>query len=187
MNRFTKVVATPLWGVKSSLTNERRTARSAVAAATAIAASILISSGNALAQLPQTTPCPPGVGGKQSTASTKRTQSDNTSTQAPSNKSAPAKNVSTQRQTGRKGNGGHSSRGARLGVGVGVNVDLGGIGQRRPEADPFAVAGSPSTSRTQEKPDKPKTKTTEHDVGKSDPFANVELTGAQAKDQTHDP
>ncbi len=140
----------------------------------------------ALAQLAQTTPCPPGVGGRQSTASIKSTQSNTSSTQAPSNKTAPAKNVSTQHQTGRKGNGGHSHRDTGVGVGVGVNVDLGGIGQRRPEADPFAISGGPSTSRTQEKPEKPKAKKTEHDVAKSDPFANVELTGAQAKDQTHD-
>lgn len=183
MNRFTNVVATPLWGVKSCATGERRTAHSAVATATAIAVSILVSSGNAFAQA---TPCPPGGGVSQSTSSGKGTQSKSTSTQAPSNKTAPAKNVSTKHQPGRRGNGGQSHDGARAGVGVGVNVDLGGIGQRRAEADPFAVSGGLSTSRTQEKPDKAKTKKTEHDVAKSDPFANVELTGAQAKDQTHD-
>jgi hypothetical protein len=140
----------------------------------------------ALAQLAQTTPCPPGGGVSQSTSSGKSTQSKSTSTQAPSNKTAPAKNVSTQHQTGRRGNGGPSHDGARAGVGVGVNVDLGGIGQRRAEADPFAISGGISTSQTQEKPEKPKTKKTGHEVAKSDPFANVELTGAQAKDQTHD-
>ena len=140
----------------------------------------------ALAQFAQTTPCPPGVGGRQSPASITSTQSNTTSTQAPSNKTAPAKNASTQHQTGREGNGGHSHRGTGVGVGVGVNVDLGGIGQRRPEADPFAISGGISTSQTQEKPEKPKTKKTGHEVAKSDPFANVELTGAQAKAPTHD-
>lgn len=183
MNRFTNVVATPRWGVKSSATGERRTAHSAVATATAIAVSVLISSGNAFAQA---TPCPPGGGVSQSTSSGKSTPSKSTSTQAPSNKTAPAKNVSTKHQPGRRGNAGQSHRGAGAGVGVGVNVDLGGIGQRRPEADPFAVSGSPSASRTQEKSEKPKTKETGHEVAKSDPFANVELTGAQAKAPTHD-
>jgi len=183
MNRFTNVVATPLWGVKSSATGERRTAHSAVATATAIAVSILISSGNTFAQA---TPCTHGVGVSQSTSSGKSTQSKSTSTQAPSNKTAPAKNVSTQHQTGRRGNGGQSHDGARAGVGVGVNVDLGGIGQRRPEADPFAISGGISPSQAQEKPEKSKTKKAGHEVAKSDPFANVELTGAQAKAPTHD-
>src|SRR5436309_1927531 len=107
---------------------------------------------HALAQLAQATPCPPGGGVSQSTSSGKSTQSKSTSTQAASNKTAPAKNVSTQHQAGRRGNGGQSHGGARAGVGVGANVDLGGIGQRRPEADPFAVSGGISTSRTQEKP-----------------------------------
>jgi hypothetical protein len=163
MNRFTNVVATPLWGVKSFATGERRTAHSAVATATAIAVSILISSGNAFAQ---TASCPP-------------TQPQTTKTEKPTTQSKPHQVTKQRGHT-------HGGGGAGVGVGVGVNVDLGGIGQRRPEADPFAVSGSPSTSRTQEKPEKPKAKKTGHDVAKSDPFANVELTGAQAKDQTHD-
>jgi hypothetical protein len=61
-------------------------------------------------------------------------------------------------------------------VGVGGTVDLGGVGQRKAEADPFAASGG-TTSYTA--PDKPKKK--EKSAGKSDPFANVELTGARAK------
>jgi hypothetical protein len=62
------------------------------------------------------------------------------------------------------------------GVGVGVNVDLGGVGQRKTEADPFAASGETTSHTT---PDKPKKR--EKSAGKSDPFANVELTGARAK------
>jgi hypothetical protein len=41
-----------------------------------------------------------------------------------------------------------------VGVGIGATIDLGGIGQRRPEADPFAVPAGPQpvTARTEEKP-----------------------------------
>jgi hypothetical protein len=133
----------------------------------------------------QTTPYPPGGGGNQSISSGKTTQSRGTSTQNPSNKSAPAKNASTQHQTGRKGNGGHSHSGAGVGVGVGVNVDLGGIGQRRPEADPFAVpAGTqPVAARAEQKPKAPKKKAKE--VATTDPFSHVELTGPQAKGESN--
>jgi hypothetical protein len=131
----------------------------------------------------QTTPYPPQGGGNQSISSGKTTQSRGTSTQNPSNKSAPAKNASTQHQAGRKGNGGHSHSGAGVGVGVGATIDLGGIGQRRPEADPFAVPAErqPVTARTEEKPKTPK-KTRE--PAKTDPFAGVQLTGPQAKGQS---
>ncbi len=133
----------------------------------------------------QTTPCPPGGGGSQSTSSGKTTRSKGTSTQNPSNKSAPAKNASTQHQAGRKGNGGHSHGGTGVGVGVGVNVDLGGIGQRRPEADPFAVPAGPQpvAARAEQKLKAPKKKTKE--VATADPFSHVELTGPQAKGESN--
>lgn len=65
-------------------------------------------------------------------------------------------------------------------VGVGVNLDLGGIGHQRREADPFAVPSGPATnvSRTEEKP---KTKKKDTAIAKSDPFGNVDLTGKKAK------
>ena len=131
---------------------------------------------------PQATPCPPGSRGSQGTSSAKTTQSKSTSTQAPSNRNAPAKNASTQHQAGRKGYGGHSHSGAGVGVGVGANIDLGGIGQRRPEADPFAVPAAPRpvTARTEEKPKIPKKP---REIAKTDPFADVQLTGEQAKEK----
>lgn len=68
------------------------------------------------------------------------------------------------------------------GVGASVNVDLGGVGQRRAESDPFAVAGggSSNTSHTQEKH---RTKTRAHDVATTDPFNDIHLTGQPAKEQ----
>ena|ERR1700730_8835123 len=137
-----------------------------------------------LAQLAQTTPCPPGTGGNQGTTSAKTTQSKSTSTQALSNKNAPAKNASAQHQARRKGYHGSSHGGAGVGVGVGVNVDLGGIGQRRPEADPFAVPAGPQpvTARTEERPPPVKKP---RKVATSDPFAGVQLTGPQAKGESN--
>jgi hypothetical protein len=69
-------------------------------------------------------------------------------------------------------------------VGVGANIDLGGIGQRRPEADPFAVPAGPQpvTARTEEKPKTPKKP---REVAKTDPFAGVQLTGPQAKGESN--
>jgi hypothetical protein len=70
-------------------------------------------------------------------------------------------------------------------VGVGVNVDLGGIGQRRPEADPFAVPAGPQpvAARTEQKPKAPTKKPKE--VATSNPFSHVELTGTQAKGESN--
>jgi hypothetical protein len=68
-------------------------------------------------------------------------------------------------------------------VGVGANIDLGGIGQRRPEPDPFAVPAErqPVPARTDERsrPKKP------HEAAKTDPFANVQVTGPQAKAESN--
>jgi hypothetical protein len=70
-------------------------------------------------------------------------------------------------------------------VGVGIDVDLGGIGQRRAEPDPFAVPASPQpvAARMEQKPKAPKKKPKE--VTTSDPFSHVELTGPQAKAETN--
>jgi hypothetical protein len=88
----------------------------------------------------------------------------------------PGKNESYHK--GKEDHGGHSSH---TEFGVGMDIDLSGIGQRRPEPDPFAVSGPPPPPRTQERPEKPKTKEKQREVVKSDPFTNVQLTGPQAK------
>jgi hypothetical protein len=74
----------------------------------------------------------------------------------------------------------------RVGVGVGANVDLSGVGQRKPEADPFAVSGGGSTNtpRTQEK-HKPRAQ--EREVPPANPFSDVQLTGQEAKGETPPP
>ena len=129
---------------------------------------------------PQATPCPPGSGGSQSTSSAKTAQNKSAFTQASSNKNAPAKNAPAQHQTGRRGYHGSGRGGA--GVGVGATIDLGGIGQRRAEPDPFAVPAErqPVTARTEEKPPPAKKP---REAAKTDPFAGVQLTGEQAKEQ----
>ena len=111
---------------------------------------------DALAQHAQTVPSSPAGNASQSTRRGKTTQSKNTFTQASSNKSVPPKNAPAQHQAGKKGYQ-SSSHGGGVGVGIGATIDLGGIGQRQAEPDPFAVGG-PSISQTQERPEKPKTK-----------------------------
>lgn len=130
----------------------------------------------------QTTPYPPQGGRSEIPPTGKTTQSKSASPQAPSNKNAPAKNAPAQHQAGRKGYHGSSHGGAGVGVGVGANIDLGGIGQRRPEADPFAVPAAPQPvmARTEEKPKTPKKP---HETTKTNPFADVQLTGEQAKEK----
>lgn len=82
---------------------------------------------------------------------------------------------------GKDRQGGHSSH---TEFGVGVDIDLSGIGQRRPEPDPFAVGGGPPpvAGRTEQKPP-PTTKPRE--AAKDDPFANVRLTGPEAKGESN--
>jgi hypothetical protein len=86
-----------------------------------------------------------------------------------------------------KGKDRHDEHGSHVGVGVGVNIDLGGIGQRRAEPDPFAVGGPQPVARTQEKREKPKTKEKQHDITTPNPFSNVELTGPEAKAESAPP
>jgi hypothetical protein len=68
----------------------------------------------------------------------------------------------------------------RARVGVGVGVDLGGVGRRRAEADPFAVPieSSSTSSRNEGK----KTKKPAKESGAGNAFANIKLTGPDAKD-----
>jgi hypothetical protein len=65
------------------------------------------------------------------------------------------------------------------GVGVGFDVDLGGIGHRTREPDPFAVSERSSKTHTAKR-ERPKKK--EHHSTASNPFADIKLTGKQAKD-----
>ena len=74
----------------------------------------------------------------------------------------------------------HGHHGASFGVGG--SVDLGGVGQRKAEPDPFAVGGGgTNTPHTQEKH---KAKTKELAVATSDPFTDIHLTGQPAKGET---
>jgi len=133
---------------------------------------------------PQTTPYPSQGGHSENPPSGKTTQNKSSSAQAPSNKSAPPKNASTQHRAGGRGYHGYSHGGGGVGVGVGATVDLGGIGQRRAEPDPFAVPAErqPVTARTEEKP---KTPNKPREAAKTNPFANVQLTGPQAKTESN--
>jgi len=126
-------------------------------------------------------------------------QSNNTSSRPqPTNTGAPgrttvgkAQTTRTERpitqskshQAGKQYGHGHS-RGGGVGFGVGATIDLGGIGQRRAEPNPFAVSAPPQpvTARTEEKrvPVKKPRK-----VATSDPFARVQLTGPQAKGESN--
>jgi hypothetical protein len=145
----------------------------------AIFTGVLVFHGDAFAQ---TTPYPPQQPTKNAP-----------STRAPA-KTAPAKTQTTKteprtsqsqfHQTRKEHGHGYSHGGGGVGVGVGANIDLGGIGQRRPEADPFAVPAGPQpvTARTEEKPKTPKKP---REVAKTDPFAGVQLTGPQAKGESN--
>lgn len=80
---------------------------------------------------------------------------------------------------GKKGDKHHHHDGDHARVGVGGSVDLGGVGHRSSEPDPFAVSGGePATPHTQEKH---KAKTTKNEGTSSNPFTDVKLTGQKAK------
>jgi len=78
------------------------------------------------------------------------------------------------------GGGGGRHHRDRARVGVGVGVDLGGVGRRRAEADPFAVPieSSSNSSRSEGK----KTKKPANQLASGNAFANIKLTGPDAKD-----
>ena len=63
------------------------------------------------------------------------------------------------------------------GVGVEVNVDLSGVGQRKAEPNPFATTNEPSVSHTQEKTTK---KHTQESTAAT--FDKIDLTSEKAKD-----
>ena len=148
----------------------------------AIATGVLICSGDAFAQ---TTPPP---------HQTWQPTTNTPSTTAPT-KIAPAKTQTTKTEPrtsqsqfhrARKEHGhGYSHGGGGVGVGVGATIDLGGIGQRRPEADPFAVPAAPQpvAARTEQKTKASRKRPKE--VATADPFSHVELTGPQAKAESN--
>jgi hypothetical protein len=164
-------------------------------------ASLLLFSGRTFARTAACTcspctcsPCTCGgseSGKRTSSGSGKTTPGKNTSSKTTSNKSEPGQKVSKQHEGRREREGGHG------GVEVGLNVDLGGVGQRKAEPNPFATNAPPS-SQTQEKPKTKKidksidttfdkvelttAKAKEHE--KPDPFAQVELTGEKGKGQS---
>ena len=108
-----------------------------------------------------------------------------TASKTAASKTSPNKTRSRSKgQQSGKGHGHSHSSGGGVDVGVGVDVDLGGIGQRRAEPDPFAVPAErqPVIARTAEKPKTPKKP---REVAKTDPFAGVQLTGEQAKEQSN--
>lgn len=84
--------------------------------------------------------------------------------------------------SGSKGGKHHHEKEHASGVAVGGTVDLGGVGQRHREADPFAAGGGSSNApHTQEK-HIATTKKREHEGGTTnDPFRDVRLTGTPAK------
>ena len=138
----------------------------------AIASVFLVCSGSAFAR---TAACPCGVctcapctcGGGSGGKTTKNTTSKTSKSES--------------YHKGKDRHGEHESRG---GVGVGVNIDLGGVGQRRAEPDPFAVGRSQPVARTQEKPKTPKKP---QEAVKTNDFAGVELTGEKAKAESAPP
>lgn len=141
----------------------------------AIAATALVSSGDAFAQ---TTP-PPHQTWRPTTNSPSTTGPAKTQTAKTETRTSQSQFHQAKKEHGH----GYSHGGGGVGVGVGATIDLGGIGQRKTEPDPFAVPAGPQpvAARTEEKPKTPK-KTRE--PAKTDPFAGVQLTGAQAKAET---
>jgi len=125
----------------------------------------------------------PATSAPPRTTASKTAPSKTSPTNARTNKAGTSSTRSKGHQSGKGHGHGHNSSGG-VDVGVGIDVDLGGIGQRRAEADPFAVPAErqPVIARTEEKPKTPKKP---REVAKTDPFAGVQLTGEQAKEQSN--
>jgi hypothetical protein len=161
------------------MTSVRRSQR--VLLSTAVASGLLICGGAVFAQ---TTPCPTAPPDQAPTQQSPQphTTTSNAPAQNQPNQTQPAKTKTTQPKTHQSSNqhGQGHGHGGGASVSAGVNVDLSGIGQRRPEADPFAIPAQPqpATAHTEQKS---KTTNKSGESKKSDPFANVQLTGPQAK------
>jgi hypothetical protein len=149
----------------------------------AIAVSALICSGTAFAKT-ASCPCNPCTCGVCTCGQSKSSSSKQQPTKTTTSKPQTAKTETKGHHGGKEHGHGHD-HGGGVGVGVGVNVDLGGIGQRRAEPDPFAVSGSGQpVAQTEEKPKTPKKP---REVTTSNAFADVQLTGAQAKEENSPP
>jgi hypothetical protein len=148
-----------------------------------IAAGILVCSADAFAQ---TTPYPqkqPTKTAKTQSAPTTRRQMQSAPTTLGKTQTAKTQTSTSQsqfHQANKEHGHAYSHGGGGVGVGIGATVDVSGIGQRRVEPDPFAVPPQhqPVGAHTEEKPKTPKKS---REMAKPDPFANVQLTGPQAK------
>lgn len=129
-------------------------------------------------------------GGKTSSPKSQPKTTTATKTTSTKTPSTPTKNES-DRTASKHHEGGrgkhHGDSHGGLDVGIGVNVDLGGIGHRSAEPDPFAVGGPQPVAHTQERPEKPRTKETPREITTPNPFSNVALTGPQAKEESEPP
>jgi len=124
-------------------------------------------------------PCAPCTCGQSKSGSSKPPATKSRSAKTEPGKTATSKGGTKGHEARREKEHGHSDH---VGASVGANIDLGGIGHRRAEADPFAVPHEPvRTAQTEEKVGKPKTKPKEESVTTTEAFANVQLTGGQAK------
>jgi hypothetical protein len=133
----------------------------------------------------QTSPYPQPPPSNTTSSRTQPTNTAPTKTATSKTQTAKTQTAATQsksHQAGKQYGHGHS-RGGGVGFGVGATIDLGGIGQRRPEPNPFAVPSGPQpvTARTAQN-EKPAPKTP-REVTKTNPFAEVQLTGEQAKEK----
>lgn len=158
----------------------------------AIVVSALVFRGDAFAKTARCPcnpcPCAPCTCGESKSSSSKP---------QPTKTAGPAKSVPSKTQTAKtetpmtqskphqaKKEHGHGHSHSGVEAGIGASIDLGGIGQRRAEPDPFAVPAGPQpvTARTEEKPPPAKKP---RKVAESDPFAGVQLTGPQAKGESN--
>jgi hypothetical protein len=137
----------------------------------AIAATVFVCADNTFGQIQTNSPQPQPQRNARAKTQTSKTQT--------------ATNQPKPHQSSKQHGHGHSGSGGGVGVGIGATIDLGGVGQRRAEPDPFAVPATPQpvAARTEQKPKAPKKKPKE--VATSDPFSHVELTGPQAKTETN--
>jgi hypothetical protein len=122
-----------------------------------------------------------GAPGKTTAGKTQSAQTASGKTQT--TKTETPMTQSKSHQAGKQYEHGHG-RGGGVGFGVGATIDLSGIGQRRPEPNPFAVTAGPQpvAARNEQREKPPPTKKP-REAAKTDPFAGVQLTGEQAKEQ----
>lgn len=181
-----------------------------------IANCVLIFHGNAFAQTSpysqppsntsssRTQPTKTGGPGKTTAGKTQSVQTASGKPQATRTEASATQ--ARSHQAGTQYTHGHSHGVGGVGVGVGAAIDLGGLGQRRAEPDPFAVPAGPRpvTARTEEKPQahkKPRESVkrseftdveltgekAKSEITSTDPFRDVRVTGGQAKETNNTP